>query len=208
MPATPGGVFALVCLRRASARQAWGGRGSHQPLLEVCDRPPGVVRGGARDTLLPPSSIRFHGVPVAVGPRGLAVVFSPCEARLQRRTSPKRRTRLDGSPVRTRRTAAPWRVGSLRVGGPSRPRPGRRSLCPASPPRGSVPLPAGRETPSGGGIGLPQWSVKQRRHGSVGVCTPVRRWEVATPSPVRWPSARPIGVMACPPLWPLSCHEV
>ena len=58
------------------------------------------------------------------------------------------------------------------------------------------------------GIGLPQWSVKQRRHGSVGVCTPVRRWEVATPSPVRWPSARPIGVMACPPLWPLSCHEV
>src|SRR5262249_25411267 len=134
-------VFALVFLRRASDRQEFVGRGSHKQLLEVFDRPPGVVRGGAIDTFLQASYILFHGVPVDVGPRGIEVVFRPFDERLHRLTSPKMRTLLDFSTVRTRRKSAPFRLGSLRVCGPIRPITGRRSLFPSSHTLCSVPLP-------------------------------------------------------------------
>ena len=71
------GVFALVFLGDTSDRQERVGRGSNQQFLEVFDRPPCLVRGGAIETLLQASSMPFHGVPVDVGPRGGGVVFSP-----------------------------------------------------------------------------------------------------------------------------------
>src|SRR5215510_6847782 len=141
-------------------------------------------------------------VPVDVGPRGIEVVFSPFDERLHRLTSPKIRTLLDFSTVRTRRKSAPFRVGALRVCGPIRPITGRRSLFPSSHTLCSVPLPYGRDTTSVGSIGLTQLSVKKMRHGSVGVCIPVSLWDVVTFSQVRWLSSRTILVMACQPLWP------
>src|SRR5262249_52391196 len=58
--------------------------------------------------------------------------------------------------VRTSRKSAPFRVGSLRAGGPIRPVTGRRSLPPTSFTRYSIPLPCGWDTTEVGSVGLTQ----------------------------------------------------
>jgi hypothetical protein len=75
--------------------------------------------------------------------------------------------------VRTSRKSAPFRVGSLRGGGPIRPITGRPSLPPTSFTRYSIPLPRGRDTTEWGAKGLPSCRSKRMWIGSVGVCTPV-----------------------------------
>jgi hypothetical protein len=63
--------------------------------------------------------------------------------------------------VRTSRKSAPFRVGSLRGGGPIRPITGRLSLPPTSFTLCSVPLPCGRATTEVGSIGLTQLSIEK-----------------------------------------------
>jgi hypothetical protein len=126
-PSKPCRGAALVCLGETSDRQEPVGRGSNQPLLEVFDRPPSRVRGGAIETFWPSSSLAFHGVPGDVGPRGGGGGCRPCSEK-HRRTSPKRRTLLDGSTVRTPRKSAPFRLGSLCLSGRPSPR-GYRAAC-------------------------------------------------------------------------------
>jgi hypothetical protein len=160
-PIKPGSVLALVCLGETSAGQACVGRGSHKPLLEIFDRSPCVVRGGALATCLQTSSRLFHRVPIDVSPCGVEVVFSPFDARFPRLTSPKMRTLLDCSLVRTRRKSAPLQGGYVRVHGPIRPITGRHALCPSSSPLCPVPLPDGRATTDVGSRGLTQLAVKK-----------------------------------------------
>ena len=104
-------VLALVCLRDPPDGQERVGRGSNQQFLKVFHPLPCLVRGGARDPFLQASSIAFHSVPVEVSPGGVGVVCGPCSAGYHRLTSPKIRTLLAFSPVRTRRKSAPFRVG-------------------------------------------------------------------------------------------------
>ena len=140
------GVFPLVFLGNTSDGQEWVGRSSDKQFLEVFHCPPCFVRGGAVDTLLQASSMPFHGVPLDVGPRGVQVFCSPFSERHHRLTSPKIRTLLGFSPVRTTRKSAPFRVGYARICGPIRPVTGRHALFPSSPTLCSVPLPYGRDT--------------------------------------------------------------
>ena len=112
-------------------------------------------------SLLQPSYIAFHGVPIDVRPRGIGGGFGPFDERFHRLTSPKIRTLRDFSTVRTRRKSAPCRGGDVRVGGPLCPITGQQSLFPSSPTRCSVPLPYGRATTSVGSRGLPQLSRKK-----------------------------------------------
>ena len=152
-------VCALVVLRHAPEGQERVGRGSHQQFWKVFHPLPCRVRGGAREPFLQASSLACHSVPVEVSPWGEGGRFRPCSAGSHRLTSPKIRTVLACSPVRTRRQSAPLRVGYGRVCGPLRPLTGRRSLLPSAPPLGSVPLPDGRAPTSGGHRGLPQLSM-------------------------------------------------
>lgn len=207
-PLHPCRGVALMFLGDTSDRQEPVGRGSHQQLLEVVDRPPGRVRGGARETFLPASSMPCPRVPMAVSPWGGGGGVSPFRAH-HRRTSPTIRTLLDVPPVRTTRTSAPWRVGSVRLGGPLRSLPGRRSLVPSSPPLCSGPLPGGRDPTDVGSRGLPQLLMKKHGwFGPVGVWTPVGVWDVVTPRRVRGSCPRTLWVMASQPLWPCRFHEV
>ena len=145
-----GGVFSLVCLGDTSDCQEFVGRGSNKQFLEIFDLPPCFVRCGAIDTFLQSSYILFHVVPIDVSPRGGEVVFSPFEERFHRLTSPKMRTLLDFSTVRTRRKAAPFRVGYVRMCGPIRPATGRHSLSPSSATLCSISLPYGWATTARG----------------------------------------------------------
>ena len=86
------GGFALGFLGKTSEGQERVGRGANPQFLAVCDRPPCGVRGGAIETPLPPSYLPFHGVPIAVCPRGLGGGCGPFDARVHRLPSPKRRT--------------------------------------------------------------------------------------------------------------------
>src|SRR5262249_33043665 len=83
------------------------------------------------------------------------------DERIHRLTSPKMRTLLDFSTVRTKRKSAPFRVGYFRIGGPIRPATGRRSLSPSSATLCSIPLPCGRATACAGSVGLAQVSMKK-----------------------------------------------
>ena len=157
----PCGVFPLVFLGNASDRQECVGRGSNKQLLEIFHLSPCFVHRGAVNTLLQASYIPFHGVPMDVGPRRAGLFFSPFDAYFHRLTSPKMRTLLEFSTVRTTRKSAPFRVGYVRVCGPVRPIIGRRSLFPSSPTLCSVPLPCDRDTTSVGSIGLTQLSMKK-----------------------------------------------
>src|SRR5262249_26343065 len=137
------------------------GRGSNQQFLKVFHPLPCLVRGGAIDTFLQASDISFHRVPVDVSPGGVGVVFGPFSEGYHRLTSPKIRTLLEFSIVRTRRKSAPFRVGYVRVCSPIRPMTGRLSLFPSSHTLCSIPLPYGRATTSVGSIGLSQLSMKK-----------------------------------------------
>jgi hypothetical protein len=207
-PINPCRVFALVCLGDTSDRQELVGRGANKQLLEVCDPPPCLVRGGAIDTLLQASYISFHRVPVDVSPCGVGVLFSPFSEGYHRLTSPKIRTLLEFSTVRTRRKSAPFRVGYCRVCDPIRPITGRHSLLPSSPPLCSVPLPYGRDTTDVGSIGLPQLLMKKNVVRSGWSLYPGGRSDVVTPSRLRGSCPRPLLVMASQPLWPCRFHEV
>ena len=159
-PIHPCRVFALVFLGDTSDRQELVGRGANKQLLEVFDPPPCLVRGGAIDTLLQSSYLPFHRVPIDVSPRGVGGGFSPFSEN-HRLTSPKIRTLLDFSTVRTKRKSAPFRVGHLRLCGPLRPITGRRSLFPSSPTLCSVPLPCGSGATDVGSRGLTQLLMKK-----------------------------------------------
>jgi hypothetical protein len=150
------------------------------------------------------SYIPFHCVPIDVSPRGIEVVFSPFAERFPRLTSPKMRTLLDVSPVRTQRKSAPFRVGYLRYYGPIRPITGRHSLVPSSHTLCSVPLPYGRDTTCVGSIGLTQLLRKKSMEYTAGVCVPVGVPDAAAPSPLRRSYPHTILVTACQPLWPLG----
>jgi hypothetical protein len=101
-----------------------------------------------------------HRVPMDGSPRGGGMGFSPCSA-YPPLTSPKIRTLLDCSTVRTQRQSAPWRVGYARVCGPLRPATGRHALSPSSHPLGSISLPYGWATTGVGSRGLTQGLVKK-----------------------------------------------
>jgi hypothetical protein len=174
-------VCFLVFLRHPPDGQELVGRGSHQQFLKVLHPLPCLVRGGAIETFLQASSMPFHGVPGDVSPWGGGMGGSPFREDFPRLTSPKMRTLLACSLVRTRRKSAPLRVGYVRVRGPLRSLTGRRALFPSSHTLGSVPLPDGRAPTSVGSRGLPQLSMKQLASGSVGVCTPVSVLDVVTP---------------------------
>src|SRR4029434_2298010 len=154
-------VFALVFLRHPPDGQELVGRGSNQQFLKVFHPLPCFVRGGAIDTFLQASYISLHSVPVDVSPCGVGVVFGPFSEGSHRLTSPKIRTLLEFSTVRTRRKSAPFRVRYVRVCGPIRPITGRLSLFPSSSTLCSVPLPYGRATTAVGSIGLTQLSMKK-----------------------------------------------
>jgi hypothetical protein len=183
-PINPCRVFALVFLGDTSDRQEHGGRGSNKQFLEVFDRPPCLVRSGAIDTFLQSSYIAFHGVPVDVGPRGGGMFFRPFSEN-HRLTSPKIRTLLDFSTVRTTRKSAPFRVGYLHLGGPIRSITERRSLFPSSPTLYSVPLPCGWDTTGVGSIGLTQLLMKKNVVRSGWSLYPGGRLDVVTPSRLR-----------------------
>src|SRR5262249_1399009 len=127
----------------------------------VFNRPPCFVRGGAIDTLLQPSYILFHIVPIDISPCGVEVVFSPFDESFHRLTSPKMRTLLDFSTVRTQWKSAPFRVGYFRLCGPIHPITGWRSLFPSSHTLCSISFPCGRATTHVGSVGLTQLSVKE-----------------------------------------------
>ncbi len=140
--------------------------------------------------------------------RLLRVAFGPFSGKIHHLTSPKVRTRLEVSTVRTKRKSAPFRIGYVRMNGPIRPITGRRSLFPSSPTLCSVPLPYGRDTTCVGSIGLTQLSMKKNMSGTVGVCTPVSALDVAAPMSMRRSYSRTFW------LWPISLfghlaiHEV
>jgi hypothetical protein len=134
--------------------------------------------------------------------------FGPFSGNIHRLTSPKVRTFHGFSPVRTRRKSAPFWVGYLRRCGPIPPATGRHALLPSSHTLCSVPLPYGRDTTHVGSIGLTQLPMKKNVSGTVGICTPVRVWDVAANAGT-WPTcSRTLLVMASQPLWPFRLHEV
>jgi hypothetical protein len=154
-------VFALVFLRHPPDGQELVGRGANQQFLKVFYPLPCFVRRGAIDTFLQASYISFHRVPVDVSPGGVGVLCSPFSENFHRLTSPKIRTWLEFSIVRTRRKSAPFRVGYVHVCGPIRLITGRHSLFPSSSTLCPVPLPYGRATTYVGSIGLTQLSMKK-----------------------------------------------
>jgi len=168
----PCGVWPLVVLGETADRQEGGGRGAHKECLEGVDLPPCRRRGGSGEPLLPLSSLPFHRPPRAVSPRCRGGCRRPVEAWFPRLTSPRMRTRSACSALRPPRKSAPGRAGEGHCCGPLRPVPGRRALCPSSPPLGAIPLPCGRETTDVGSRGLPPWSRQQRGERSGGSLSP------------------------------------
>ena len=154
-------VFPLVFLGDTSDRQERGGRGSNKQFLKIFSPLPCLVRGGAIKTLLQSSYITLHRVPIDIGPCGVGLFFRPFSAWSHRLTSPKIRTLLEFSTVRTRRKFAPFQVGYPRVCGPIRPLTGRLSLFPSSHTLCSIPLPYGRDTTPVGNRGLTQLLMKK-----------------------------------------------
>ena len=140
--------------------------------------------------------------------RLLRVAFGPFSGKIHHLTSPKVRTRLEVSTVRTKRKSAPFRIGYVRMNGPIRPITGRRSLFPSSPTLCSVPLPYGRDTTCVGSIGLTQLSMKKNMSGTVGVCTPVSALDVAAPMSMRRSYSRTFWLWPISLLGHLAIHEV
>ena len=85
-PINPCGVFPLVFLRNTADSQECVGRGANQQLLEILRPSPCVVRGGAIETFLQTSYMLFHGVPIAISPRGVEGGCGPFDARVPRLT--------------------------------------------------------------------------------------------------------------------------
>jgi hypothetical protein len=166
-------VLALVLLRDTPDGQELVGRGSHEELLEVFNLVPSALHAGSVDPLLQSPYIRFHRMPIDVGPRGLRLSLGLFDEWLHRLTSPRVVALLSFRTAKTCRKSAPFRVRYLRSRGPIRPITGRLSLPPTSFTPCPVSLPCGRATTEVGDMGLTQLSIEKNLGGMVGISAPV-----------------------------------